>query len=251
MFLLDGTYEWVLVHVEVQGYLDENFGWRMFKMFYRLIDRFDVPINQIAIFTDDSANYHPKGLSYKTDGSWFDYGFKTWKLLEHPPHTFDHKDNLFSIVMEIAWNGLSLNKKEDDQVYDFKTRLIRELLSKNVSKQKIKSLFNFIEHYVNFEDSKFFVKFEDHLYKNKQAMGLEEIIKEAYRDEGRKEGIEIGEQKGEKKGEQKGLVKGQETVFFKLFENGFTPQQVAKMTGFDLKKLKKVYDKWKNSQKKK
>ena len=39
--LLDGTHRYLYIHVEVQGYADENFNWRMFQCFYRILEAFD------------------------------------------------------------------------------------------------------------------------------------------------------------------------------------------------------------------
>jgi hypothetical protein len=37
--LKDGKEEWLLVHIEVQGYPDEEFSERMFRYFYKIFDR--------------------------------------------------------------------------------------------------------------------------------------------------------------------------------------------------------------------
>ena len=38
--LKDGSEQWLLVHIEVQGDEDENFSLRMFRYFYRIFDRY-------------------------------------------------------------------------------------------------------------------------------------------------------------------------------------------------------------------
>ena len=43
----DGTEEWVLCHVEVQGADDKEFAKRMFKYYARIFDRFDRPLTAI------------------------------------------------------------------------------------------------------------------------------------------------------------------------------------------------------------
>ena len=45
------------------------------------------------------------------------------------------------------------------------------------------------------------------------------------------------------------MAKGQEAVFFNLFEIGFTSEQVANMTSFELKKIQVAYEKWKKNKK--
>ena len=50
----------ILIHVEVQGYVDKNFAERMYIQQYRIKERFKLPTAAIAIFTDDSPSFHPK-----------------------------------------------------------------------------------------------------------------------------------------------------------------------------------------------
>jgi hypothetical protein len=40
VFRLNGREEWILIHIEVQGYLEDNFEKRMYTYFYRLLDRY-------------------------------------------------------------------------------------------------------------------------------------------------------------------------------------------------------------------
>lgn len=39
VFTREGTEQWILVHIEVQGSSDSDFGQRMFQYFYRIYDR--------------------------------------------------------------------------------------------------------------------------------------------------------------------------------------------------------------------
>ena len=49
--LRKGGEQWILIHIEVQGYADPQFGPRMFQYFYRILDRYRRPVTAIAIFT--------------------------------------------------------------------------------------------------------------------------------------------------------------------------------------------------------
>jgi hypothetical protein len=51
VFTLDGKEEWILIHVEVQGYADPHFSQRMFTYFYRLYDRYQKPVTALVIFS--------------------------------------------------------------------------------------------------------------------------------------------------------------------------------------------------------
>lgn len=56
--LRDGREQWFLVHVEVQGYDDPDFGRRMFQYFYRIRDKYDRPLTALAIYTDRNRKFH-------------------------------------------------------------------------------------------------------------------------------------------------------------------------------------------------
>ncbi len=59
VYLKSGDERWVLIHVEIQGYRDEEFGKRMFVYFYRIFDTYDKEITAISVFTDDNKEYKP------------------------------------------------------------------------------------------------------------------------------------------------------------------------------------------------
>ena len=53
VFHRDGEEEWVLMHVEIQGDTSRRreFSERMFRYFYRILDRYRKPVSAIAVFT--------------------------------------------------------------------------------------------------------------------------------------------------------------------------------------------------------
>ncbi len=59
VFLRNGKEKIVLIHIEVQGYKDENFPQRMFTYYYRILDKFEKDITAIAVLTDGDKNYNP------------------------------------------------------------------------------------------------------------------------------------------------------------------------------------------------
>jgi hypothetical protein len=65
----DGTEEWVLVHIEVQGRHDPLFAKRMFKYYCRIFDRFDRPMTAIAIFSGRDGQKLPDRYECSYQGS--------------------------------------------------------------------------------------------------------------------------------------------------------------------------------------
>lgn len=49
---INGKEQWLLIHIEIQGYYDKDFDQRMFNTYYRILDKYQKPISALAIFTD-------------------------------------------------------------------------------------------------------------------------------------------------------------------------------------------------------
>lgn len=49
VYLKDGSEKWILVHTEIEAGSQEDFAFRMFQYYYRLLDRYRVPVETIAI----------------------------------------------------------------------------------------------------------------------------------------------------------------------------------------------------------
>ncbi|HLZ88921.1 MAG TPA: hypothetical protein VKQ52_16815, partial [Puia sp.] len=52
VYMRGGKEEWLLLHIEVQGYREPGFEKRMFRYCYRLMDKYEKPITAIVILTD-------------------------------------------------------------------------------------------------------------------------------------------------------------------------------------------------------
>jgi hypothetical protein len=63
VFRKDGAEEWVLIHIEAQGETKSEdrpfFSERMFRYFYRCLDKYRRPIAAIALFTGPDARRMP------------------------------------------------------------------------------------------------------------------------------------------------------------------------------------------------
>src|SRR5690606_19668622 len=52
LFTTGGKEQWILIHVEVQGYKDQDLPLRMFQYFYRILDRYKKPVSALVVLTD-------------------------------------------------------------------------------------------------------------------------------------------------------------------------------------------------------
>ena len=57
IFLKTEEEVWLLIHVEIQSYHDNDFELRMWQYFYRIFDLYEKPIASLAILTDKDTEY--------------------------------------------------------------------------------------------------------------------------------------------------------------------------------------------------
>lgn len=195
VFTKNGREEWILVHVEVQGYQDKNFAERMFTYFYRILDRYGKPVTAIAIFTDKDRKYHPRQYAYEFLGTKTTFQFNTYKILEQDEVALAENDNPFALVILTVLLSITSKKIGDENLFKLKYSLAKNLLGRNFPKKKIDDLLVFLQRYVSFEDSVYNVKFDkaiEVLSNSQKTMGIRELVIELAKKDGKAEGLEKG-----------------------------------------------------------
>lgn len=224
VFLNNGQERWILVHIEVQGYRDPNFEERMFTYYYRIKDKYQHDITAWAIFTDNIAKYHPTEFKSEFLGTSLSYKFNTYKILNQDEEILIKNDNPFAIIILTALLELKKGKLQGHELIDLKLDLVKNLLEKGISKEKIRHLMNFLKYYVRLkkEHAEIFEHKLIHITGKSYPMGTEQYLLQKERTEGFEKGIEKGIKKG-------ALLKTTEMVL-SLFDDGFQLDIIAKHT---------------------
>src|ERR1700742_2275381 len=118
VFTKNGDEEWILVHVEVQGYTDKDFAKRMFHYYIRILDKYDKPVTAFAIFADANKNFHPKCYQREYLGTKISYTFNTFKIVDQDDSILEASNNPFAMAVLSAKMVISRNKLEDQQLFD-------------------------------------------------------------------------------------------------------------------------------------
>ena len=187
VFAKSGKEEWLLIHVEVQGYDDGNFTNRMFTYFYRIRDRFGKEVSSIAIFTDKDVGYCPDTYEYNLLGTSIRFQFRTYKILEQDKEELEQRDNPFAIVILTVLLALEKEEHDDEELVKLSIDIARRMYRKGFERAKIKQLLFFLKSYVNFEKPEINSKFDDEIDKlnNKtHTMGIIEQVQQMRIDEG-------------------------------------------------------------------
>ncbi|WP_153800037.1 hypothetical protein [Foetidibacter luteolus] len=174
-----GTEEWILIHVEVQGYNEVEFPRRMFNYFYRIWDTWQKPVTAFVIFTDRNKKFCPSQFSYSFLGTSLSYSYNVYKVILQDEKMLLQNTNPFAIVIAMVLLALKSNNFDDNQLFDLKLSLLRNLLKRKIPLLKVRKLLLFLHQYVRFANPDINIKFGktiDILSEKNKSMDIEEMI---------------------------------------------------------------------------
>jgi hypothetical protein len=236
VFRKDGGEEWVLIHIEAQGETkcEERplFSERMFRYFYRCLDKYRRPIAAIALFTGPDARRMPASYQYAFLNTRLHYEYNTLCILDYSDKELGESDNPFAWVVLAAKKALLQGKDLDNKLLKGKLFIFRKLYLKGVAeKQKLRAIFAFLNNYLRFEDSEFNRKFSNEIDKitdKKNSMDIFEIVAEWRREEAVEEGL------------KKGLEKAVEVL---LANTEFSVEKIASEVGVSVSFVENIKNK--------
>src|SRR5882757_4878315 len=191
----DGSEEWVLCHVEVQGTNDKEFAKRMFKYYARIFDRFDRPMTAIAIFTGRDGKKSPGMYVRKYAGAELTYKYNTLCILDYEDRSLAASRNPFALVMLAAKKALLKGKNLDDILLKEKLAVAKLLIKRGYSEQKTNAILSFLHNYVRFEKpetNRIFESEIDRITGKMNTMGIIEQVKQIKLAEAKAEGLKEG-----------------------------------------------------------
>jgi len=146
VFLVDGSEEWLLVHVEVQGQPDAAFPRRMFTYAYRLFDRYGCEIASLAVLADTTRRWRPSRFEISRWGSRLGLVFPSVKLIDYASRqaALEADDNPFATVV-LAHLAAQATRHDVQARYLRKLALTRRLYERGLSKQRIIDLYRFLD----------------------------------------------------------------------------------------------------------
>ena len=178
LHLKNGDTIWILLHIEVQGYIDNAFALRVHQMSYRIEDLFGQNPVMLSIFTDDNPNFHPKEYVVETWGSERKTVFNTYKVMENaPPYLHASPNNPASLIMEVVYEAIHAHKLNDMGKIDLFLSISRKLFRNGYSKQDILLIANFINVYINFENPDNYTIFEQKFHDMGKYETTEDILR--------------------------------------------------------------------------
>jgi len=207
VYLADGSEQWLLIHIEVQGYQEENFSERIYIYNYRIFDRYKKEVISLALLTDTDQNYRPTAFQISRWGFELYFQFPMIKLIDYQDQweQLEQNPNPFSIVV-MAFLKTVETKGNEPERYSWKKRFLTELYDRGLTREIIFSLYQFIDLIMNLSKE------------------LEKALTEAIEiiEEARKMSIiTSAERIGIEKGKIEGKIEGLQESIYDIFEIKF------------------------------
>ncbi|PUV22916.1 hypothetical protein [Sphingobacterium athyrii] len=230
VFLKDGSEQFVLCHLEIQSNKGRgDLAERMFRYYYRIWDRYKVPITAIAILADENASYRPVVYSREFMGTTLRYDFNSYKILDQEESVLRSNENPFSVIVLTALLTIKNKKISDEGLKAIKHDLYDEMIKREMDKDTRQGLYDFLTYYVSFDNEEVLSIFEEEI-KTKigrsDTMGTQEYL------------LDKAEKKGIQKGIQKGKIEGKIEM---LRELGFTIAEICQKLGLAKPEVEKYF----------
>jgi hypothetical protein len=142
----DGQESWLLIHIEVQGWPEQDFAQRLFVYHYRIFDRYNRQVVTLAVLADDRPNWRPDRFAYDLGGCRLDFQFGVVKLLDFAGRegVLEASDNPFALVTRAHLATLQ-TRHDPPSRHQRKVRLVHELYERGMSREIVLQLFRIID----------------------------------------------------------------------------------------------------------
>ncbi|RKO68823.1 hypothetical protein D7322_24755 [Sphingobacterium puteale] len=236
VFLKDGSEQYVLCHVEIQSSKGKgDLAERMFRYFYKIWDRYKVPVTAIAIMADGNKSYRPMVYSQEFMGTSLRYDFNSYKILDQEEDVLRSDKNPFSVIVLTALLAIVNKKINDEGLKAIKHDLYDEMMKREMDRDTRQGLYDFLTYYVSFDDEQVLSIFEKEI-KTKigrsDTMGTQEYLL----DKAEKKGLKQGLKQGIEKGKREEAI----AIALEFKKMGIAIADIAKGTGLSIEEIEKL-----------
>ena len=144
--LLDGTDQWLYVHIEVQMHYDPDLPRRLFIYHYRIFDKYGVSPLTLAILGDTSRKWRPTSYHYQSLGCGITFRFCICKTIDFRGKLDDpryrHQQGLFIIAAHL---GTQQHRHNPQRLKDYRLELTVQFFNEGYSPLEIRQLHRLID----------------------------------------------------------------------------------------------------------
>ena len=196
--LLDGTDQWLYLHIEVQMHYDPNLPKRLFIYHYRIFDRYGVSPLTLVILGDPSRKWRPTSYHYQSLGCGITFRFLICKTIDFEGKLDDpryrHQQALFIIAAHL---GTQQYRHNPQQLSDYCLELTVKLYNEGYPPSDVHLLHRLIDWLIPLPDD-LKLQFRKQLQQRLPDTAMPHIT--LFEELALKEGLEKGIEKGLEKG---------------------------------------------------
>ena len=194
VWLKNGSEQWVLIHLEVQGEPETNFEGRIYSYHSRLFLSYNCPVASFVILGDDRPQWKPQEYKNEIWGCEITFKFPMVKLLDYNEKwaELENSTNPFATVVMAHLKAKETKKKPLDR-RRWKLFITKRLYQKGYQRKDIMDLFHFIDWVMRLplDLEKSFLEDIDS-YEEEQKMPYITSAERIGREKGLKEGMLLG-----------------------------------------------------------
>ena len=220
VWMKSGQETWIYIHIEVQGQYEADFAKRMYIYHYRISDRYNLPVESLAILADDTASWRPDHYEYQLAACSLKFQFTSTKLLDFLPHIdqLAISRNPCDIVIASHLQAQQTSGFAERRL-QWKLRLVKGLYQQGFERQAILDLYRLIDWFLALPDE-LELEFDANLEAFEQERNMPYITSI------------------ERRGIEQGMEKGIEVV--RLHCKGLSVQKICDHTGFSIEDVQKA-----------
>ncbi len=196
--LLTGEEKLLLLHIEVQGYKDDNFARRVYDYNDLIRRKYKLEVESFAVLSDPDKNFRPNYYQRQSGRTRLLFEFAMIKLLDWWVrwHELEQNENPFALVVMAHLKTQRL-KRRPIELKEAKIQLIRLLFARGYTHDYVLKLLRFIVWLVKLPPAleaevRQEVKRLNEEVKMPYVTAWEELAKEEGKQEGKQEGLREG-----------------------------------------------------------
>ncbi|WP_257666765.1 hypothetical protein [Parapedobacter tibetensis] len=152
VFLKDGTGRWILMHTEIDGGNQEDFAYRLYQYHYRLLDRYRIPVETIAVFTGEKKQRRPSEYWCQEIRTSVHFRYLTYQIFDHAEEELLAMENAFALIVLACQKALLEDKVPDEELGADRLTIAKALLRHNYDGDRIISFFVFLKNFLFIDD---------------------------------------------------------------------------------------------------
>jgi hypothetical protein len=144
--LKSGEYEFVLIHVELEGDPEPDFDERMYVYNYRSYDLFRKPVASFAVLADAVKSRKAGTFTYSILGTTVALGYSVAKMVEYQDRLeeLEKSDNPFALITLAQLQTQATRRKPESRL-EWKARITERLYERGMNREEIQVTFRVID----------------------------------------------------------------------------------------------------------